>query len=143
MKKRSIKLLLSFVLSILSIGLSFPHVFATGISYEFDEPVKKHMKDFFRMHQQIAFETQYNPDVNLCKWREDVFEYVSELKLNKGCNVAGEFFRSLAIMIDEERIRERAQCITYDYIDFSVQVSPTELAGFFFENRICFDFLII
>ncbi len=134
MKKRGIKLLLSLILSILSFGLYLSPVFATGISYKFDEPVKKKLEEFFRMHEQIAFETQYNPDVNLRTWKRDVCNYILELKLNNGYKVAGEFFRNLAIIIDEEQIRERAMRVTYNYIDFSVQVSSTELAGFFYEE---------
>lgn len=145
MKKRNVRLILCLILSILSIGLSFTHVFATGISYKFDEPVKKKLEEFFRMHEQIAFETQYNPDVNLRTWKRDVCNYILELKLNNGYEVAGEFFRNLAVMIDEERIRERALRVTYDYIDFALQVYNVDLSlsGFFYEEGRCFVVLTI
>ena len=56
---------------------------------------------------------------------------------------AGEFFRNLAISIGEERIREGALRIEYDYIDFSVRISPSTLTGFFYKNNGSFVALMI
>lgn len=140
MKKRSVRLILCLILSI---GLSFTHVFATGISYKFDESVKEQLDNFFLEYQEITSQVQYDPSVDLNNWKINIQNYTFNLREKSGHMAAGEFFRNLAISIGEERIREGALRIEYDYIDFSVRISPSTLTGFFYKNNGSFVALMI
>ena len=143
MKKRNVRLILCLILSILSIGLSFTHVFANGISYEFDESVQEQLDDFFLEYQEITSQVQYDPSVDLNNWKINIQNYTFNLREKISHTAAGEFFRNLAISIGEERIREGALRIEYDYIDFSVRISPSTLTGFFYKNNGSFVTLMI
>lgn len=143
MKKRSTRLLLSLVLSVLSLGLSFSPVFAVGVSCAYDEFTQRNLNEFVHEYEAIISQTRYDPSVHLRAWKSAIHNYVFRLKERSGYRAAGEFFRDLVIRMGDQRVREAALRIGNNYIDFSILDSPNNVAGFFYENGMRFVGLMI
>lgn len=143
MKKKSVKLLLSLVLSILSLGLSFSHVFAVGASLAYDGLDWGDLNEFLNEYEEIISQSQEGPNINLHEWKLAVYNYVFHLKERSGYKAAGEFFRNLAMRMGNQRIEGTASRIGDTYIDFSIHYSPRSVAGFFYENGRRFMPLVI